>query len=137
MIKTLLRSPAYVELRWLDRSEARGSYDNQGVTHAQWQAVLDRQSKEKEEQLSKRKEDEEKITAEAKEERLNKARFFSLDDSVVASDAFKGKQLKVIVKVGLPYARVDLLKPSDLIDLFIRLLRTISSLVSATKGRGT
>lgn len=87
--------------------------------------------------MSKRKEDEEKITAEAKEERLNKARFFSLDDSVVASDAFKGKQLKVIVKVGLPYARVDLLKPSDLIDLFIRLLRTISSLVSATKGRGT
>lgn len=125
-----------VELRWLDRAEARGTEDEQGVTHSEWQTILDHQLVEKGEQVSRQKEDEAKMIAEANEERLNKARLFSQDDSLIASNTFKGKQLKVIVKVGLAYLG-DLLDTVWSRQFLIRLLPTISNLVNATKDRGT
>lgn len=92
----------------MDRAEARGSSDDQGVTHSEWQAVCDRQVEDKEAQLLRQKENDEQTAAEAEQERLNKDRFFGLDDSVAASANFRGTQLKVIVKVGMPYLILQL-----------------------------
>lgn len=81
-----------LEKRWVNRQDSR----DVGISHSEWESVLDRSRKEREtEQAAKRAKDEQ-IEAEAREEKQN---ISNLDDLAYVSP-FKGKDLKVIVKVS-------------------------------------
>ncbi|KAJ4468827.1 hypothetical protein J3R30DRAFT_3739498 [Lentinula aciculospora] len=84
--------------RWMDRQKFASMHEF-SLTREMWKGFLDEHESKWETQKRERKEARERLREEIRDESMNK-NFLKLSNEFVASDMYKGQQLKVIVKAA-------------------------------------